>query len=114
VIEGSGPAGLSIGGVIHLPPLLVLYGRETGDRVLPWPVAGLDDATPDSLMPVLEGGVEILLIGCGPRMRMVPRPLRDALKAARIAVEAMDTGAACRTYNMLLLEGRLVAAALLA
>jgi len=68
----------------------------------------------DSLAPVIaRGGVEILLLGCGRRMAMVPSALRARLKAAGIVVDAMDTGAACRTYSVLLAEGRRVAAALL-
>jgi uncharacterized protein len=55
-----------------------------------------------------------LLIGCGARMAFVPRALRDALKAGGIACDGMDTGAACRTYNVLLAEDRRVAAALIA
>jgi uncharacterized protein len=46
-------------------------------------------------------------------MRPVPAALRQALKDAGIGVDAMDTGAACRTYNVLMGEDRRVAAALL-
>ncbi len=45
-------------------------------------------------------------------MLLVHTQIRDALKAAAITIEAMDTGAACRTYNVLLTEERRVAAAL--
>ena len=74
--------------------------------------------TSESLAEVTAAGrageVEILLLGCGPRMAPVPRPLRETLRAAGIVIEAMDTGAACRTYNVLMSEGRRVAAALIA
>ncbi|MGH6796969.1 MAG: MTH938/NDUFAF3 family protein, partial [Roseiarcus sp.] len=63
---------------------------------------------------IARGGVEILLLGCGPRMAPVPPALRQGLRVAGIVVDAMDTGAACRTYNVLLSEDRRVAAALLA
>ena len=46
-------------------------------------------------------------------MQLVPPALRPALREAGIVVDAMDTGAACRTYNVLLAEDRRVAAALL-
>ena len=58
--------------------------------------------------------VEILVLGCGARFVMIPAELRASLKAAGIVVEAMDTGAACRTFNLLLAEDRRVAAALIA
>ena len=65
--------------------------------------------------PLLHGaGVELLLLGCGARMQQVPGPLRQALRDAGIVVEPMDTGAAARTYNILLGENRRVAAALIA
>ena len=54
-----------------------------------------------------------LLLGCGARMMPVSPTLRQALKSVGISLEAMDTGAACRTYNVLLAEDRRVAAALL-
>ena len=63
---------------------------------------------PDTVRP------EILLVGCGARTESMPVPVREHFKAQRIALEAMDTGAACRTYNVLIAESRLVAAALIA
>ena len=58
--------------------------------------------------------IEFLLIGMGDTMRAVPKELRVALKDAGIAVDAMSTGAAVRTYNIMLSESRSVAAALIA
>lgn len=57
---------------------------------------------------------ELLLIGCGKRGAMIAEPIRQALRGRRIAFETMDTGAACRTYNVLMGDGRRVAAALIA
>ena len=56
--------------------------------------------------------VELLLIGCGDKMTMPPVALRQYLKKHNIAMDMMDTGAACRTYNVLMGEGRKIAAAL--
>ena len=84
------------------------------DATLEWPVSRFEDVTLGALQPVVErGGTEILLLGCGARMQRVPVALRQALKGAGVSLEAMDTGAACRTYNVLLAEDRRVAAALL-
>src|SRR4051794_26127539 len=60
------------------------------------------------------GDVEILLVGMGRDLRPLPAALRVALKAAGIASDPMSTGAAVRTYNVLLAENRAVAAALIA
>ena len=62
---------------------------------------------------VERGGVQILLLGFGPKMCAIPRSLRSLFRSAGIVVEPMDTGAACRTFNVLLAEDRRVAAALL-
>lgn len=68
----------------------------------------------EGLAPLIErGGIELALLGLGRRGAPVTPALRAALKVHGIGVEAMDTGAACRTYNVLLGEDRLVAAALL-
>lgn len=58
--------------------------------------------------------VEILLVGTGSEIKRLAGPLREALKAARIGADPMSTGAAVRTYNVLLAENRAVAAALVA
>ena len=60
-----------------------------------------------------EGFVEILLIGCGKKQAVLPPKIRMGLKEVGIGLEVMDTGAAVRTYNVLLAEGRRVAAALM-
>jgi uncharacterized protein len=60
-----------------------------------------------------EEAIEILLLGCGRRMLQVPPSLRAELRQIGVVIDAMDTGAACRTYAVLLTEGRRVAAALL-
>lgn len=106
VIERYGPAGFRISGAIYLGPVLVFP-----DRTLEWAAAA---ASAEALAPVVaHGGIELLLLGLGRRVVPVAASLRGALKARGIAIEAMDTGAACRTYNVLLGEDRRVAAALL-
>lgn len=57
--------------------------------------------------------IDVVLLGCGADMEFLPIPLKNSLKAKGLNVEVMDTGAACRTYNVLMAEGRRVAAALL-
>lgn len=109
VIERYGPGGFRISGTVFTTGVLIL-----ADRTLPWAAATFAEITAESLRPVAEqGGVEILLIGTGRRMQMVPRPLREALRAVGIVADSMDSSAACRTYNVLVAEERRVAAAIL-
>jgi uncharacterized protein len=108
-IERYGPGGFKISGTVFTGAVLIL---PDGAEI--WPVSSMTEVTPQSLKPAAEhGSIEILLLGCGRRMQMVPRELRDALRAVGIVIDTMDTGAACRTYNVLVGEERRVAAALL-
>jgi len=115
VIEAYGDGRFRIAGAVHAGSVLV-----SPSRVLPWPAVSLAALSPrqifDQIAPLwaAEAAPEILLIGCGARMAPVPAEARAMFKEHRIAVEAMDTGAACRTYNVLVMEDRLVAAALIA
>ena len=109
VIEGYGASGFRVAGILYVRSILVFP-----DNTLEWPVSRIEEVTLEALQPVIaRGGTEILLLGCGARMKPVPPALRQALKAAGVSLDAMDTGAACRTYNVLLAEDRRVAAALL-
>jgi uncharacterized protein len=109
VIDSYGARGFHVSGAGYEGAILVFP-----DATIPWPVSGLAEVTPESLRPVIEhGGIELLLLGCGRRMQPVPPGLRQALRQSGIVLEVMDTGAACRTYNVLLAEERRVAAALL-
>ncbi len=111
VIESYGDRRFRISGALYQGSVLVLP-----ERSLAWPVAAIEELSLDSLAPVVAvaAAIEILLIGCGPRLARVPEDLRQALRAAGVVVEPMDTGAACRTYNVLIAEDRPVAAALIA
>ena len=109
IIERYGENGFRIAGVIYHGSVLVFP-----DRTLSWQVASAADVTQESLAPVVEhGGTRILLLGLGRSMRAMPTMLRKTLRAAGIVLEPMDTGAACRTLNVLVAEDRPVAAALL-
>ncbi|HXO91092.1 MAG TPA: Mth938-like domain-containing protein [Stellaceae bacterium] len=109
VIERYGKSGFRVTGVVYRGAVLVFP-----DRTLPWDAAGAAAITWESLTPIVEhGGVQILLLGLGRTMGAIPRKLHSALRAAGIVLEPMDTGAACRTYNVLVAEDRHVAAALL-
>jgi uncharacterized protein len=111
VIDAYGAGGFRIDGESVRGSVIV-----TPERVIAWAAQDVAAVTPESLQPVIElaGEVEILLIGTGLRFSLVPPALRQLLRDQGIAADAMDTGAACRTYNILRAEGRRVAAALIA
>ncbi len=111
VIAGYGAGLFRISGVVHNSSVIVFT-----DRTIVWPVLSLDDLSLESLDPVKEAdpAVEVLLLGVGSKNALVPSTLRKALRVAGIVLDAMDTGAACRTYNVLMAEDRRVAAALIA
>ncbi len=83
------------------------------EPVIEWPVSAFDALTPDHFAALLPAKPELVIFGSGARIRFPHPRLTAALAAARIGVETMDFMAACRTYNILVAEGRRVAAALL-
>jgi uncharacterized protein len=111
LIQAYREGGFTVAGTRHHGSLLVLP-----ERTLAWPVVELAALTVESVAPITRAdpAVELLILGCGPRFALAPVALRDALRRHGIAVEAMATPAACRTYNVLLAEDRRVAAALIA
>ena len=111
VIQGYGEGGFRIAGTSYAGSVLVL--RET---TVAWPVSEIEAITPENLSAVISAvpGVDILLIGRGNRAVPLAAALRDVLRENGIGSEVMDTGAACRTFNVLLAEDRAVAAALIA
>ncbi len=71
-----------------------------------WDVTVADDISVARLAGVTAASPPILVVGCGARFLTPPKGLRAALKAQGIVLEWMDTGAACRTFNVLLTEDR--------
>ena len=110
IIEKYGNGRFIITGVAVEGSVLVFP-----ERTLAWPVQTLGELSKESLNELVAGdGVDTLVLGCGTEMSPVPAEIRYWLRQNGIAVEWMDTGAACRTYNVLLAEERRVAAALIA
>jgi uncharacterized protein len=114
------------------PPVIETYGaggfRVSGQRIdgaillledvlRPWPVTTLTALTVADFAEIIAAGlvaVEFVLLGTGVETAIAPRPVREALKQARLGLEMMNTPEACRLYNVLAADGRRVAAALLA
>lgn len=107
LIQAYGDGAFRIQGRQHAGSVILLR-----DQIVPWS----GDLTAEGLAPVLAAAteIEILVIGCGTAMNLVPSDLRQVLRDHGIVPEPMDTGAGCRTWNVLLAEDRRVAAALVA
>ncbi len=110
VIQSYGNGQFVISGVSHTGAVLVLL-----DETVAWPVASIEGLNPGNLGALLDRGDEfdLLLMGCGTRPVRVGDEIRERLSEIGVTLEAMDTGAACRTFNVLVIEERRVAAALL-
>ncbi|MGJ8584832.1 MAG: Mth938-like domain-containing protein [Marinosulfonomonas sp.] len=103
-IDGYGPGFFRVGGQVAHGDVLL-----QAERCMPW------GGYSDSQSPLeLKDQIDVLFVGTGKDTAHIPAEFRHALEQAGIGVEAMSTPAACRTYNVLLSEGRRVAAALLA
>ncbi len=109
LVDGYGGGGISIRGTVYRRPIIVL-----GDRVLDWDFADIAALGVDDFKPLrdLADRPNILLLGMGKRALFVRPDVRQALRDAGMIADLMDTGAACRTYNLLLAEERRVAACL--
>ena len=90
-----------------------LHVNEAG--FFPFAAETLDEVTPDQLDAVVAAteGLEILIIGTGADMLLLPKPLRIHLEERGVPYDIMSTGAAARTFNVLRIEGRQVAAVLI-
>jgi uncharacterized protein len=110
-IDSYGNGGFRFADMSHRGSLLCLPSGVYG-----WDLAEGDALTADAFARVLAeaGEVEFLLVGTGKDIRPLPAPLKAALRARGISSDPMGTGAAVRTYNIMLGEQRPVAAALIA
>jgi uncharacterized protein len=109
VVRGYGPGVIRIGERNLGRSLIVTPTTLIED----WRPSGIADLLAEDIEPLLRLLPEVLLIGSGMRQVFPERATMAALYAAGIGFEVMDTGAACRTYNVLAAEGRNVAAALI-
>jgi uncharacterized protein len=110
-IDAYGSGGFTFAGMSHRGSLLCLP-----DGIWAWPVTDVRDITTASLELVFARAADlhIFLIGAGRDPWRLPDRLRDRFRAAGISVDAMTTGAAAQTYNILLGENRRVGAGLIA
>jgi uncharacterized protein len=111
-VDAYGEGGFRLSGEWRPGSVLIV-----ADEARAWPVASPAELTADTLAEVIAAGpreVEFLLLGMGARNALPPRAVREAIQAAGLGLEFMDTPTAARMYNVLTSEGRRVAAALIA
>lgn len=110
LVDSYQPGAFRIGGTVHQGPVIVWPGG-----VLPWERPPGEAFRPEDFDAVaaIRPAVDVLIVGCGARTLLLPSAIRLHLRGAGIGVDAMATGPACRTYNVLVTEMRRVAAALL-
>jgi uncharacterized protein len=110
-IDAYGSGGFTFAGMSHRGSLLCLP-----DGIWAWPITDVRDMTTASLEMVFTRAADlhVFLIGAGRDPWRLPDRLRDKFRAAGISVDAMTTGAAAQTYNILLGENRRVGAGLIA
>lgn len=110
VIDSYGNGGFRFADMSHKGSLLFLPSGVYG-----WDQTEEQPLTLGSFERVLaETGIEFLIVGTGRQLRLIDPTVRSALKEKGIASDPMGTGAALRTYNIMLAEQRPVAAALIA
>jgi uncharacterized protein len=110
-IDAYGNGGFRFAGMSHRGSLLCLP-----DGIWAWPPGSVNQVTEQALAGVFARGetIDIFLLGCGRDLVPMPAALRDRFRALAISADPMSTGAAVRTWNILLAEGRRVAAGLIA
>ena len=110
-IEAYGNGGFRFAGMSHRGSLLCLP-----DGIWAWPVGGVGDVSEQELAPVFARAdvIDIFLLGCGLDLVPMPPVLGERFRALGISADPMATGAAVRSWNILLAEGRRVGAGLIA
>ena len=109
VVTGHGPGWVRVGTTEYranlvLAPELIITG---------WAPGGFEALAATDFERLLEGRPDVVLLGTGRALRFPHPRLTQALAAAQVGLEVMDTAAACRTFNILAAEGRRVTAALI-
>lgn len=112
IIQKYKSGSFTISGQVYDGPVVVTPDETRGWATQARDVEGLSFED-FAVLADRAGALDVVLLGCGARMAFLPADLKNSLKGQGISLDVMDTGAACRTYNVLMAEGRRVAAALL-
>ena len=111
LIDAHGAGGFRFAGLSHRGSLLCLP-----DGIRAWPVDDVSALTDEVFTFVLarSGELDFFIIGTGAQAWIMPEPLRQKFRQANVSADTMTTGAAVRTYNVMLMESRRVGAGLIA
>lgn len=111
IIQSYSANGFKVNGTLYPSAIIVMP-----EQIMVWDFSGafadLSEESFSSLFPFSET-IDVFLLGAGAQGAFMPPALRQSLKDRGLKADVMDSGAACRTYNVLMAEGRRVAAALL-
>ncbi len=109
LIQSYGNGRFTISGQTYDHPVIIFP-----EQTVVWQPGDLNVPKLEAFSSVFDAAppVDILLVGCGPVTLFIPSMFREMIKDKGFVLEPMDTGSACRTYNVLLTEERRVAAAL--
>jgi uncharacterized protein len=108
LFTGYGDGFVAVNGTRHATPLIV-----TPEHVARWKVESFEALTTEAAGELAAQGAEIIILGTGASLRFPQPEVARRIAAAGIGLEVMDSRAACRTYNVLMAEGRRVLAAIL-
>lgn len=108
LIHAYAPGSITINSQVYTRSLIV-----TPTQVMDWPPTSFDDLLAPHFEMIAGLSLEVLILGTGAKLRFPAPAITRSLVEARVGLEVMDTGAACRTYNILMSDGRRAATALL-
>jgi uncharacterized protein len=108
-VQAYEPGKLKINDQLYHHSVTLIFGQTPQA----WPLQDIQHLTLAMLEPIIEQAPEVILIGTGATLIFPVHEILQEVMRHKIGIEVMDTGAACRTYNLLLAESRQVAAALI-
>jgi uncharacterized protein len=108
VIRRYGESDLWVGDTRHVSSVII-----TANAIVPWQATRVDDLKPTDLDPILALDPELILLATGREQRFPPPPVLYHALTRHVGIEVMNLGGACRTYNVLIGDGRRVALAAL-
>ena len=107
IIQSYAADGFKVSGVDYKGSIIV-----TPSTVFSWEMKDITSLTADSFTMLSDQDIDVLLLGTGPSFQFITDDVKNAVKQYGFSLDVMDNGAACRTYNVLMAEGRRVAVAL--
>jgi uncharacterized protein len=108
-IQSYQPGAVTINDVVYTTSIIV-----SSQGIIPqWPIKHIQELTTEHLQQLLATKPQVILLGTGEKLLFPRRELLQEVIQLGIGIEVMDSSAACRTYNLLLAEGRRVTAGII-